>query len=194
MADKIDEGKLLRMLSDPTTSRTAFAALVNQYGQQLYWVIRRMVLDHEDANDVLQNTFLKAWANLGDFRGKSKLLTWLYRIAVNESLDFLRKKKTAVCVGADDPTDVASTLIAETYFDGDMTQAKLQEAIAQLPDVQRQVFVLRYFDEMKYSQMSKLLGTSEGALKASYHIAVRKITDFFKGRGLNLLGINQSNN
>ena len=139
-----------------------------------------MVLDHEDANDVLQNTFLKAWANLGDFRGKSKLLTWLYRIAVNESLDFLRKKKTAACVGADDPADVAATLIADTYFDGDMTQARLQEAVAQLPDVQRQVFVLRYFDEMKYSQMSKLLGTSEGALKASYHIAVRKITEFLK--------------
>ena len=180
MADRIDEGKLLRMLSDPTTSRTAFAALVNQYGQQLYWFIRRMVLDHEDANDVLQNTFLKAWANLGDFRGKSKLLTWLYRIAVNESLDFLRKKKTAACVGADAPADVAATLIADTYFDGDMTQARLQEAVAQLPDVQRQVFVLRYFDEMKYSQMSKLLGTSEGALKASYHIAVRKITEFLK--------------
>lgn len=180
MADTMEEEKLLRMLADPKTCRTAFAALVNQYGQQLYWVIRRMVLNHEDANDVLQNTFLKAWANLGDFHGKAKLYTWLYRIAVNESLGHLRKKKTADNIAIDDPADVASTLIADTYFDGDMTQARLQEAIARLPDVQRQVFVLRYFDEMKYSQMSKLLGTSEGALKASYHIAVRKITDFLK--------------
>ena len=112
MADTMDEEKLLRMLADPKTSRTAFAALVNQYGQQLYWVIRRMVLNHEDANDVLQNTFLKAWANLGDFHGKAKLYTWLYRIAVNESLGYLRKKKTADNIATDDPADVASTLIA----------------------------------------------------------------------------------
>ena len=180
MVDKIDEGMLLRMLSDPMASRTAFAALVNQYGRQLYWTIRRMVLNHEDANDVMQNTFLKAWANLGDFRGKATVSTWLYRIAINESLDFLRKKKTSAHAGDEDPVDVASMLVADTYFDGDMTQAMLQKAIARLPDVQRQVFVLRYFDEMKYGQMSKLLGTSEGALKASYHIAVRKITDFLK--------------
>ena len=180
MVDKIDEGMLLRMLSDPMASRTAFAALVNQYGRQLYWTIRRMVLNHEDANDVMQNTFLKAWANLGDFRGKATFSTGLYRIAINESLDLLRKKKTSAHAGDEDPVDVASMLVADTYFDGDMTQAMLQKAIARLPDVQRQVFVLRYFDEMKYGQMSKLLGTSEGALKASYHIAVRKITDFLK--------------
>ena len=154
--------------------------IVNQYSQSLYWKIRSIVLTHEDADDVLQNTFLKAWKSLPTFQGKAKLSTWLYRIAINESLDFLRHQKTAMLSNADADLSVANRLLADDYFDGDKSQALLQEAIATLPDVQRMVFTLRYYDEMKYSEMSEILGTSEGSLKASYHIAVQKITDYVK--------------
>ncbi len=154
--------------------------IVDQYSQSLYWKIRSIVLTHEDADDVLQNTFLKAWKSLPTFQGKAKLSTWLYRIAINESLDFLRRQKTATLSSADADLSVANRLLADDYFDGDKSQAVLQEAIATLPDVQRTVFTLRYYDEMKYSEMSEILGTSEGSLKASYHIAVQKITDYVK--------------
>ena len=136
------------------------------------------MLQHEDANDILQNTFLKAWNNIGEFRNQSKISTWLYRIAINESLDFVRRQKNKISADAD--LSVASRLMADEYFDGDRTQALLQEAIAQLPDVQRTVFLMKYFDDMKYSEISEILGTSEGALKASYHIAVKKITEYLK--------------
>lgn len=154
--------------------------IVEQYSQSLYWKIRSIVLTHEDADDVLQNTFLKAWKSLPTFQGKAKLSTWLYRIAINESLDFLRRQKTAALSSADADLSVANRLLADDYFDGDKSQAVLQEAIATLPDVQRTVFTLRYYDEMKYSEISEILGTSEGSLKASYHIAVQKITDYVK--------------
>ncbi len=154
--------------------------IVDQYSQSLYWKIRSIVLTHEDADDVLQNTFLKAWKSLPTFQGKAKLSTWLYRIAINESLDFLRRQKAATLSSADADLSVANRLLADDYFDGDKSQAVLQEAIATLPDVQRTVFTLRYYDEMKYSEMSEILGTSEGSLKASYHIAVQKITDYVK--------------
>ena len=154
--------------------------IVDQYSQSLYWKIRSIVLTHEDADDVLQNTFLKAWKSLPTFQGKAKLSTWLYRIAINESLDFLRHQKTSALSSADADLSVANRLMADDYFDGDKSQAVLQEAIATLPDVQRTVFTLRYYDEMKYSEMSEILGTSEGSLKASYHIAVQKITDYVK--------------
>lgn len=137
-----------------------------------------MVLTHDDANDVLQNAFLKAWSNLDDFQNKSKISTWLYRIAINEALDFVRREKNKLSADAD--ISLANRLMADEYFDGDEAQALLQEAIAQLPDVQRTVFTLRYYDDMKYSEISKLLNTSEGALKASYHIAVQKISEFFR--------------
>lgn len=176
-----DEKTILRQLSDPKTQRQAFSLVVQQYSEQLYWKIRHIVISHEDANDVLQNAFVKAWTNLDDFQGRSKLSTWLYRIAINEALDFLRRQKTQGAVSADD-LSVANRLMADEYFDGDETQALLQEAISRLPDVQRTVFTLRYFDEMKYSDMSRQLGTSEGALKASYHLAVKKITEFFHQR------------
>lgn len=179
--DKYDERQIVHLLSNPATSRKAFGMVVEQYGEQLYWQVRRIVLSHDDANDVMQNVFVKAWTNIGSFRSDSKLSTWLYRIAVNESLDFIRRKKTLQTVSADDEdAGVANTLMADKYFDGDETEAQLQQAIAQLPDVQRTVFNLRYYGEMKYSEMSKVLGTSEGALKASYHIAVKKISEYFK--------------
>ena len=178
----VDERQLVTMLSDPSTQRKAFEQVVRQYSEQLYWQVRRIVLSHEDASDVMQNVMLKAWSSLDSFRQDSKLSTWLYRIAINESLDFVRRQKVADIVSADDSVGIANTLMADRYFDGDETEAQLQEAIAQLPEVQRTVFNLRYYDEMKYSEMSKILNTSEGALKASYHIAVKKISEFFKQR------------
>ena len=179
----IDDRLLIEQLSNPKTQRRAFETMVRQYSEQLYWQIRRFVLSHDDANDVLQNAFIKAWQGIGSFHGDSKLLTWLSRIAINESLDFLRRQKNIITLSTDDEDlSVANTLMADDYFDGDETQAQLQEAIASLPDVQRTVFQLRYFDEMKYSEISRLLDTSEGALKASYHIAVKKITEFFHSR------------
>ncbi len=181
--DKFDERKIVALLSDPATSRKAFGRLVEQYGEQLYWQVRRIVLSHDDANDVMQNVFVKAWTGIGSFRNDSKLSTWLYRIAVNESLDFMRRRKAVQTVSADDAdAGVANALMADKYFDGDETAAQLQQAIAMLPEVQRTVFNLRYYGEMKYSEMSKVLGTSEGALKASYHIAVKKISEYFKNR------------
>ncbi len=178
---KSDEQLLVQQLTNPKTQRKAFERLVSEYGEQLYWQIRRIVLSHDDADDVLQNVLLKAWTHIEDFHGDSRLSTWLFRIAVNESIDFVRKKKNMSVVSADDgEIGIANQLLADNYFDGDETQALLQEAIAQLPDVQRTVFNLRYFEDMKYSEISALLKTSEGALKASYHIAVKKISDYFK--------------
>lgn len=177
-----EDSLLIKQLKDPKTQRKAFERVVGQYSEQLYWQVRRIVLVHEDADDVLQNTFIKAWNNIENFHGDSKLLTWLSRIAINESLDFMRKKKNHMIVSMDDEGGVASMLMSDNYFNGDETEAQLQEAIAQLPDVQRTVFNLRYYDEMKYSEISKVLNTSEGALKASYHIAVKKISEFFKKR------------
>lgn len=176
-----DDRLLIEQLSNPKTQRRAFETVVRQYSEQLYWQIRRFVLSHDDADDVLQNTLIKAWQGLGSFHGDSKLLTWLSRIAINESLDFLRRQKNALSTD-DVDTGIANQLMADEYFDGDETEAMLHEAISRLPDVQRTVFELRYFEDMKYSDISQLLGTSEGALKASYHIAVKKITEFFKAR------------
>lgn len=176
---KYDENTIIADLSNPQKARKAFEAVVRQYSEPLYWKIRHIVTAHEDASDILQNVFIKAWSNLGDFQNKSKLSTWLYRIAINESLDFIRKQKTHQAVRADDDMTLANRLMADEYFDGDETQAQLQEAISKLPEVQRTVFTLRYYDEMKYSEMSQLLNTSEGSLKASYHIAVKKITEYF---------------
>ena len=176
----LDEAEVIRLLASSEGRQKVFPMIVDQYSQSLYWKIRSIVLTHEDADDVLQNTFLKAWKSLPTFQGKAKLSTWLYRIAINESLDFLRRQKTAALSSADADLSVANRLLADDYFDGDKSQAVLQEAIATLPDVQRMVFTLRYYDEMKYSEMSEILGTSEGSLKASYHIAVQKITDYVK--------------
>ncbi|MCD8282947.1 MAG: sigma-70 family RNA polymerase sigma factor [Prevotella sp.] len=171
--------ELIRLLSDEATREKGFAALVEQYGEKVYWQVRRIVVSHDDANDVVQNAFIKAWMNIGSFEGKSKIFTWLSRIAINEALDFVHKRRARACISADEDVVVANRLIADEYFDGDLTQAQLQEAVSRLPDVQRTVFTLRYFEEMKYSDMSAVLGTSVGALKASYHHAVKKIEDFF---------------
>ena len=166
---------------NPETQRKGFELMVREYSEQLYWQIRKIVLTHEDTNDVLQNTFLKAWNAIDTFHGEAKVSTWLSRIAINESVDHLRRNKHLVSAGNDD-LSVANNLMADPYFDGSETEAMLQQAIAQLPDVQRTVFTLRYFDDMKYSEISQISNTSEGALKASYHIAVKKISEFFKSR------------
>ena len=178
----LDEKQIMNQLNDPKTRRRAFEQLVNQYSEQLYWQVRRIVLSHEDANDVLQNVFLKAWSKLDTFHQDSKISTWLYRIALNESLDFMRRKKTQMVSMDNEETTVGSRLLADEYFSGTEVEALLQEAIAQLPDVQRTLFNMRYFDDMKYSEISEILQTSEGSLKASYHIAVKKISEFFKLR------------
>ena len=176
-----DDNQLKLLLQYPATRRKGFEVMVRQYSEQLYWQVRRLVITHEDSNDVLQNAFIKAWSSLDSFHGDSKLITWLSRIAINEALDFLRKQKNRPTLSADDiETGIANQLMADEYFDGDEKEAQLQQAIASLPEVQRTVFLLRYYDDMKYSDISKTLGTSEGALKASYHIAVKKITEFFK--------------
>lgn len=137
--------------------------------------IRHIVISHEDADDVLQETLVKAWGNFDNFEGKSKFSTWLYRIAVNEAIDFLRRARNTVPLDSPEANGVTHQLMADEYFDGDEAQARLQQAIASLPDIQRGVFTMRYYDDMKYSEISIILGASEGSLKASYHIAAKKI-------------------
>ena len=181
-----DDEHLKELIKNQTTRRRGFEMMVRQYSEQLYWQVRRIVLTHEDSNDVLQNAFMKAWTSLDTFKGDSKLSTWLSRIAINEALDFTRKQKNHPLQSTDDEElGLANQLMADNYFDGDETEAQLQEAIAQLPDVQKTVFMLRYYDEMKYSELSKLTGTSEGALKASYHIAVKKISEYVLNHSTN---------
>jgi RNA polymerase sigma-70 factor, ECF subfamily len=153
-----------------------FRLLVESYSQKLYWHIRRLVILHEDADDALQNTFINVWKSIGDFRNESSLYTWLYTIATNEALSLINKRKRNAAVSIDDlGSYFATAQEGSTWFDGDEAQIKLQNAILQLPEKQRIVFNLKYFDEMTYEEMSKVLKTSEGALKASYHHAVKKI-------------------
>lgn len=174
----MNEDVLVSRLRDESQRRDAFACLVAQYGEQLYWQIRRIVLSHDDANDVLQNTFLKVWSSLDSFRGDSRLSTWLYRIAINESLNFLQRQKNTLSL--DEEAGVVDFLLSDEFFDGDELQARLQAVITQLPEKQRVVFQMKYYQDMKYEEMSEILGTSVGALKATYHHAVRKICDFFQ--------------
>lgn len=171
---------LITRLSDAQTCRQAFTEVIATYSEPLYWQIRRMVQSHDDANDLLQNTFMKAWQSLDSFRGDAKLSTWLYKIAINESITFLDKLKKRPNLSLDDEDSALAALIeADSYFDGDDLQKKLRFAIASLPEKQRLVFNMKYFDDMKYEDMSAVLGTSVGALKASYHLAVKKIEQYF---------------
>jgi RNA polymerase sigma-70 factor (ECF subfamily) len=176
-----DDNRLTAMVQQPQTRRRAFEQAVRQYSEKLYWQVRRIVLTHEDSDDVVQNALLKAWNSIDSFHGDAKFFTWLSRIAINEALDFTRRKKNRITLSTDDASlALEKTLEADRYFDGDQVEAQLQAAMARLPDVQKTVFQLRYYDEMKYSEISHITGTSEGALKASYHIAVKKISEFFK--------------
>lgn len=176
------DSEILSLISDGETQKQGFELLVRTYSEPLYYKVRHIVLYHDDANDVLQNAFIKVWNHLSSFRGQSSLATWLYRIAINEALDFIRKQKQTDACSYDELGTVANRLLADEFFDGDEAQALLQEAIATLPPVQRAVFNLRYYDEMPYAEMSKTLETSEGALKASYHLAVKKIMEYLRSR------------
>ena len=176
--DLTDEKQLVSQLRDEKTQRSAFERVVRMHSEQLYWLIRKFVVNHEDANDILQNTFIKAWTNIGSFRGESKISTWLHKIAYNESLSFLNKKREQLSIDNDEGI-FASNLESDPYFDGDETQRQLQEAISTLPEKQRLVFTMKYMEDMKYEDIAEITGTSVGALKASYHIAVEKISLYF---------------
>lgn len=173
--------ELLLQFRDPATRERAYTALIRKYQEKLYWHIRRMVVDHDDANDVLQNVFIRVWKGLENFREDSQLYTWLYRIATNECLTFLEQQKRKSVVPLDDvEAGLSNKVRADQYFDANKLEWKLQLAIQQLPEKQRVVFSLRYYDEMPYEEMSRVLETSEGALKASYHHAVKKIEEYIK--------------
>lgn len=171
--------ELLAMFRDENSRNMALHYLVKKYQQKLYWHIRKIVISHDDTDDVLQNTFIKVWKGLDGFKEEAQLFTWLYRIATNESLTFLKQKQRANTVSIH-PIEyqLSKSLESDTYFKGDQIQMKLQQAILTLPEKQRLVFNMRYFDEMPYEQMSEVLDTSVGALKASYHHAAKKVEDF----------------
>ena len=176
-----NEDEIKERLHDQTTRRKAFEDVVRVFSEQLYWQIRRMVVSHDDANDILQNTFIKAWTNIDYFRGDAKLSTWLYRIALNECLNFLNRQRAQENISIDEAdSNFINMIEGNPYFDGDETQVMFQKAIRTLPEKQRIIFNLRYFQEMKYEDISEIVGTTVGALKASYHHAVKKIEEYFK--------------
>lgn len=171
--------ELLASFKEATTKERAFTGIIKKYQEKLYWHIRRIVIDHDDTDDVLQNMFIKVWKGLDNFREDSQLYTWLYRIATNEALTFINnRKKRSITSLSNEETGLSNTLRSEAHFDASKVEWKLQLAIQSLPEKQRVVFNLRYYDEMPYGEMSKVLETSEGALKASYHHAAKKVEDF----------------
>jgi len=179
MSVQVDDAEILRKFQDEKTRNEAFNLLLKKYQQKLYWHVRRMVIDHDDADDLIQDTFVKVWKNLPGFRSDAQLYTWMYRIATNECITFLNKKKQKNNIPLDDVSyELADTLADSSYFNGDQAQLKLQQAILTLPEKQRLVFNMKYYDDMKYEEMSEVLGTSVGALKASFHLAVKKIESF----------------
>lgn len=175
VANTYDEKELIQALQDNVRRDAAFAILVKLYSEQLYWQIRRMVLNHYDSDDILQNTFIKVLNSIHNFRGDSQLSTWLHRIAINETLTFLNHKQAETVSLDSEEGAIAELLEGDSLFNGSHADALLQEAIAKLPQKQRLIFNMKYYDDMKYEQISEILGTSVGALKASYHIAVKKI-------------------
>ena len=177
----IAEEALVKELKQKDSQAKAFEVLVNTYKERLYWHIRRIVLNHDDADDVLQNTFIKVYRNIDGFKGDSKLYSWMYRIATNESLTFLKQKSKKMGVSNEElKTALVENLQSDVYFEGDEIQLKLQKALATLPDKQKLAFTMKYFQEMKYDEISEVLETSVGALKASYHLAVKKIETYLK--------------
>ena len=175
----MSDHELMELLRNENSRDKAFQELVLRYQERLYWHIRKIVLNHDDTDDVLQNTFMKAWKNIHTFREESSLFTWLYRIATNESLTFINSRSRRSLVPMNDVYDyLKSRLEADEYYDGGEIQKKLQLAILTLPEKQKLVFNLRYFEEMPYQEMSEILDTSVGALKASYHHAVKKVEEY----------------
>ena len=176
-----NEQDIIILLRQPEHQHKAFKCIVEEYSEQLYWQIRRMVLSHDDANDILQNTFFKAWTNIDYFRGDAKISTWLYRIALNECLTFINKKQLHNPLSIDEAdTDKLNMLESDTYFDGDELQTHFLKAVHSLPEKQQMIFNLKYFKEMKYEEISEIMGTSIGSLKASYHHAVKKIEAYLE--------------
>ena len=179
MAQYPSDKDLVIMLKDPAMRRKAIEQMVAKYSSRLYWQIRHVVVYHDDADDVLQNTFLKAWGGLDTFRGEAMLSTWRYRIAANESVAFLQRKNDTLSL--DDPEAAVGGMVDnDPYFDGDEADNKLKRAVLALPPRQRMVFSMKYYDGLKYEEIARRLETSEGSLKASYHIAVKKIEEFFR--------------
>lgn len=179
MAVTTQDSELLTLFRNPSTKESAFTAIIKKYQERLYWHVRRMVVEHEDANDVLQNVFIKVWKGLENFREDAQLYTWLYRIATNECLSYLEQQKKRTSISLDVPeNNLENKIKADKHFDPNKLEWKLQLAIQQLPEKQKIVFSLRYYDEMPYEEMSRVLETSEGALKASYHHAVKKVEDY----------------
>ncbi|WP_411767051.1 RNA polymerase sigma factor [Winogradskyella sp. A3E31] len=174
-----DETQFIQRLQSQSTKEKAFSELMTLYKERLYWHIRKIVISHDDADDVLQNTFIKVFKNINKFKGESQLFSWLYRIATNESITHINKNAKRTKISSEEHhRSLINSLTADVYFEGDTIQLKLQKAIATLPQKQQLVFNMKYFDDIKYSEMSKILDTSEGALKASYHIAVKKIETY----------------
>ncbi|WP_396638592.1 RNA polymerase sigma factor [Maribacter sp. R77961] len=172
----VAEETLVKELKNKKTQTKAFEVLVSTYKERLYWHVRRIVLNHDDADDVLQNTFIKVYRNIEGFKGDSKLFSWMYRIATNESLSFLKQQSRKLGLNDGAYQDrLVTQLEADVYFEGDAIQLQLQKAIASLPEKQRLVFNMKYFEELKYEEISEILDTSVGGLKASYHLAVKKI-------------------
>jgi RNA polymerase sigma-70 factor (ECF subfamily) len=171
---------IIKLIAKAETREKAFRMILSSYKERVYWLVRRIVIVHDDADDVVQNTFIKVWENLANYRGDANIYTWLYRIAVNEALAFLKKKKRQNLNLTDYGEVLTANLQSDVFFDGNDFQKKLQMALLRLPEQQRLVFNLKYFDEMKYKDMAKVLDRSEGALKANYHHAVKKIEDFVK--------------
>jgi RNA polymerase sigma factor (sigma-70 family) len=179
--NKIDDSDILAKFAVPETRNFAFNQLVRIYQQKVYWHIRKMVIDHDDANDLTQETFIKVWKALDKFKGDSQLFTWIYRIATNECLNHLAKKKRRFFLPINDITEELSNKLEDSdMISGDEIQLKLQKALLTLPDKQRLVFNMKYYDEMKYEEISEITGTSVGALKASYHLAVKKVEEHLK--------------
>lgn len=174
-----DDKEILRLIKQTATKETGFTRLIEKYQQKLYWYIRRILIDHEDADDAIQETFLKAWTNIDKFRGDSELYTWLYRIATNEALSILRKKRTRFFLPVFNVSEqLANSLENDAFFTGDQNELRFQKAVLQLPEKQRLVFNLKYFEEMKFEEISSITGVTVGALKASYHHAVKKIEKY----------------
>ena len=176
----VEDSEILEKFAGESTRDQAFNLLLTKYQQKIYWHIRRLVIDHDDTDDLVQEVFIKVWKNLANFRNDSQLYTWLYRIATNESITFLNRKKQKNNISLDEAgcRELAETLADSPYFDGDKAQMKLQKALLTLPEKQRLVFNMKYFDDLKYEEISTILGTTVGGLKASFHIAVKKIEDY----------------
>ena len=175
----MSDEELLILFANLETRRNAFNQLVRKYQQKVYWLVRKMVVDHDDANDITQDVFIKAWTALENFRGDSKFYTWLYRIASNEAINFLNKKRKRFFIPIHDvENELSEKLEADSLISGDVVQLKLQKALLKLPEKQRLVFNLKYFEDLPYDEISEITGTSVGALKASYHWASKKIEDY----------------